>query len=198
MYFSHLPSSSLYNLLVKIRSNRKVHITITSITITITITSYLENTITITITITFQIVIVTITIIITYYYYPRPDLLMILRKVGSPAIDAVCIFAGNYCTEKRPCLHAGNNPQSKDEFNPNIKELFKDNPRNYLQDKGITVLLTILNGQTEVGWSNFQSEDVARDYVLYLKEIVDTYGFDGIDIDDEYSKGLLIMNLWLW
>ena len=110
---------------------------------------------------------------------------------GSPAIDVVCIFAGNYCTNEFPYLRANNNdPPTTDEFSGNIQKILEDGSVKFLQDKGITVLLTILNGHSSVGWSEFTSEIVATDFVNYLKtNIVDKYGLDGIDIDDEYSKG---------
>ena len=110
---------------------------------------------------------------------------------GSPAIDVVCIFAANYCTNILPCLRANNNdPPTTDEFNGNIQKIFDDGSVKFLQDKGITVLLTILNGHSSVGWSQFTSEKEAGDFANYLKtNIVDKYELDGIDIDDEYSKG---------
>lgn len=111
---------------------------------------------------------------------------------GSPAVDVVCIFAGNYSSNKLPYLRANNNdPLTMNEFNPNIQKVLEDGSVKALQDKGITVLLTILNGQSLVGWSEFTSESEATDFVNYLRtDIVDKYGLDGIDIDDEYSKGI--------
>ena len=52
------------------------------------------------------------------------------------------------------------------------------------------MLLTVGNGWSQVGWSEFNSETDAMDFAQYLKnEVVDPYGLDGIDIDDETSKG---------
>ncbi|KAI6661813.1 hypothetical protein LOD99_9820 [Oopsacas minuta] len=111
---------------------------------------------------------------------------------GSPAVDVVCIFGGNYCTNELPSLRANNNnPPTLNQFNPNIQEVLDSGVVKALQDKGITVLLTILNGHSAVGWSQFTSEIVATAFVNYLKtDIVDKYGLDGIDIDDEYSIGI--------
>ena len=110
---------------------------------------------------------------------------------GSPAVDVVCIFAGNYCTKNYPCLRAGNNnPKTDKSLDQNIQQVLEDGSVKFLQDKGITVLLTILNGHSSVGWSQFTNEIDAMDFVNYLKtDIVDKYGLDGIDIDDEHNKG---------
>ena len=113
---------------------------------------------------------------------------------GSPAVDVVCIFGGNYCTKEYPCLRAGNNnPPTDKPLNPNIQQVLEDGSVKFLQDKGITVLLTILNGHSLVGWSQFTNEIDATGFVNYLKtDMVDKYGLDGIDIDDEYSNGKAI------
>lgn len=110
---------------------------------------------------------------------------------GSPAIDVVCIFGANYASNQLPYLRANNNdPPTDKPFNDNIQKVLDDGSVKALQDKGITVLLTITNGWSQVGWSEFQSEADASAFAQYLKtDVVDKYGLDGIDIDDEYSNG---------
>jgi len=109
---------------------------------------------------------------------------------GSPAIDVVCIFAGNYASDELPYLRANNNdPPTTKPFNPDIQAVLDSGAVKDLQDKGLIVLLTVLNGHAPVGWSEFTSETDATDFANYLKSIVDEYGLDGIDIDDEYSSG---------
>ena len=110
---------------------------------------------------------------------------------GMPAIDVVCLFAGNYCSNDIPCLRANNNqPPTTKPFNPNIQQVLSDGSVKCLQEKGIVVLLTVLNGHTQVGWSQFTSQATAQSFVNYLKsDVVEKYGLDGIDIDDEYSAG---------
>src|SRR5690242_490738 len=110
---------------------------------------------------------------------------------GSPALNVVCIFAGNYAAADLPYLRANNNdPPTTAPFNPNIQAILDDGSVQYLQSKGLTVLLTILNGHSAVGWSQFTSEADAMAFAQYLKDdVVDKYGLDGIDIDDEYSDG---------
>ena len=63
-----------------------------------------------------------------------------------------------------------------------------------LQAQGITVLLTFLNNHDASGWSEFNpdttaGQDSAQSFANQLQYVVETYGFDGIDIDDEYSNG---------
>lgn len=58
-----------------------------------------------------------------------------------------------------------------------------------LQDKGIIVLLSFLNNHDAAGWSEFATPQDASSFAAQLQYVVETYGFDGIDIDDEYSAG---------
>jgi hypothetical protein len=110
---------------------------------------------------------------------------------GAPAIDVVCIFAGNYATNTIPMLRANNNdPPTQDPFNPNVQDVLSSGLVQTLQSKGVTVLLTVMNAHTPTGWSQFTDEPTAQAFVDYLNtSVVAAYGLDGIDIDDEYSSG---------
>ena len=110
---------------------------------------------------------------------------------GTPALNVVCLFAANYAASEVPYLRANNNdPPTTNPFNPNIQQVLDDGSVQYLQSKGLTVLLTITNGWSDVGWSEFTSESDAMEFAQYLQDqVVDQYGLDGIDIDDEYSTG---------
>ena len=111
---------------------------------------------------------------------------------GKPAVDIVVFFASNFCTlDAYPYLRANNNtPPTTEPFNPNVQEVLAANLVPQLQAKGIKVLMSVLNGHTPVGWSQFTSETEAEKFAQYLRdEVVDKYGLDGIDIDDEYSSG---------
>src|SRR5581483_2022379 len=110
---------------------------------------------------------------------------------GSPAIDVVCLFAGNYAASEPPYLRANNNdPPTTSPLNPTIQSVLDDGSVAYLQQQGLTVLLTVTNGWNPVGWSQFTSESDAAAFAQYLQsDIIGEYGLNGIDIDDEYSTG---------
>lgn len=109
---------------------------------------------------------------------------------GTPSIDVVCIFAGNFATNTVPMLRAYNNPLAKDPFNKNIQSVLSSGLVKSLQAKGIIVLLTIMAAHTQTGWSQFTDKVTAKKFVDYLNsDVITPFGLDGIDIDDEYSKG---------
>jgi hypothetical protein len=110
---------------------------------------------------------------------------------GAPAIDVVCIFAGDYATNTIPMLRANNNvPSTQNPLDQSIQDVLSAGLVKALQDKGITVLLAILNAHTQTGWSQFTYAASAQAFVNYLEtDVLTPYGLDGIDIDDEYSDG---------
>lgn len=98
---------------------------------------------------------------------------------GTPAIDVACIFAANINYSASPYVA----------YNENILNALTSGAVKKLQDQGITVLLTILGNHLDAGWSCFGTESAAKSYGDYLiSDVVNKYGLDGIDIDDEYSK----------
>jgi Glycosyl hydrolases family 18 len=112
-----------------------------------------------------------------------------LTADGMPALDVMCIFAANYASGDSPYFRANNNnPPTTNEFNANIEDILKNGVA-ALQEAGIVVLLTVLNGHAPVGWSEFTSKTDAQKFADYLHGIVTKYNLDGIDIDDEYSAG---------
>jgi hypothetical protein len=119
------------------------------------------------------------------------DIANYLLADGSPAIDVVCIFGGNYASSELPYLRANNNdPPTTNPFDPGIQQVLSDGSVQALQAKGLIVLLTVLNGHAPVGWSEFTSVSDATAFAQYLQtQVVNQYGLDGIDIDDEYSSG---------
>ena len=64
---------------------------------------------------------------------------------GAPAIDVVCIFAGNYATKTIPMLRANNNvPPTDKPFNPNIQSVLSSGLVKTLQAKGIHSNLSVI------------------------------------------------------
>lgn len=104
------------------------------------------------------------------------------KRSGKPLIDVVNIFAANinWIEEERRVGVT---------LNPNVRHLL-DNRAIYLaplQEAGIRVCLTILGNGDGSGVANL-SDEAARAFAHDLRTIVDTYGLDGVDFDDEYSK----------
>lgn len=73
-------------------------------------------------------------------------------------------------------------------YNPQVSFLLDstDYVKN-LQSLGIKVLLSVLGNHEDAGWSCFTDSSKAKHFAVQLWNAVQQYGFDGIDIDDEYS-----------
>lgn len=63
-----------------------------------------------------------------------------------------------------------------------------------LQQQGVAVLMTLVGNHDAAGWSNFTDDAAGEANAgLFAEQLVDTiqtYGLNGIDIDDEYSNPL--------
>lgn len=137
--------------------------------------------------------------LITVYTNPQnPQDLINVASItmpdGSPAIDVIALFGANYASDVSPYLRAhNNNPPTQNPLNPGIESALTGNNGQavkFVQDQGTLLLLTVLNGWTKVGWSEFTNAQTATDFANYLSnDIVNQYDLDGIDIDDEYSSG---------
>ncbi|MGS2740881.1 glycosyl hydrolase family 18 protein [Sinomicrobium sp. M5D2P17] len=101
---------------------------------------------------------------------------------GSPAFDIAIIFAGN--------INMDANGKAEVRLNPGVTDLLENNIAHVkqLQEAGTKVLLSILGNHDEAGWSCFENYDDAEAYAVRVREVVEKYGLDGIEIDDEYSK----------
>lgn len=62
----------------------------------------------------------------------------------------------------------------------------------FLQSRGIKVLLSVLgyniNGNPGMGWDGVPASENAKFAQWIKKEVIDKYGLDGIDIDNEFSN----------
>lgn len=105
-----------------------------------------------------------------------------LKNSGKPFVDIVTIFAANINYNKE----TGRVFVS---MNENVSHILshRDKYIKPLQDKGIRVNLSILGNHDAAGVANL-ADNTAREFARDLKAIVDAYGLDGIDFDDEYSN----------
>ncbi len=101
---------------------------------------------------------------------------------GKPLIDILHIFAANINFDAE-------NGRVYVQFNPNVRAVLENRDVfiRPLQEKGIKVCLSILGNGDESGVANLTAE-TAADFAKELKVIIDTYGLDGIDFDNEYSR----------
>lgn len=94
--------------------------------------------------------------------------------------DIAIIFAANINgSPEKPELY----------LNENVMKILNDaeNQIRPLQGRGIYVLLSIVGNHQTAGISNFQSEEKAMNFANQVKNIVEKYGLDGVDLDDEYT-----------
>jgi len=100
---------------------------------------------------------------------------------GSEAYDIVNLFAANLKAspvDGTPCVY----------FNDNLAPIMAS-PSTYitpLQNAGMKVLLTILPDWNDIGLCTMTASE-AYDFADLLARLVDDYGLDGIDFDDEYE-----------
>ncbi|MFC3754662.1 endo-beta-N-acetylglucosaminidase H [Chryseobacterium tructae] len=105
-----------------------------------------------------------------------------LQNTNRQLFDVAIIFAANinYDVSKSRAYISNNNNVTKvlNDVNTYVKPL---------QQKGIKVLLDILGNHQGAGISNFPNREAARDFALQVAHTVNTYGLDGVDLDDEYA-----------
>lgn len=109
--------------------------------------------------------------------------LFVLEESRKPLFDYAVLFAVNI---------GGISPETGEvEITYGDIEPVLRNPEKFirpLQDKGIKVLLGILGGfGVNIGLGNMQGDQM-KSFAAKIKLIVDTFGLDGIDLDDEYVE----------
>lgn len=109
------------------------------------------------------------------------DVLEYTLKNGDPFFDIVAIFAAN--------TNAPSNNSAHFYANGGVQATLDSGIVRALQDKGVAVIVSVLGNHSNAGWSNFQNDADATAFADELAHVVNQYGLDGIDIDDEYSKG---------
>ncbi|MGN8025394.1 endo-beta-N-acetylglucosaminidase H [Microbacterium sp. 22242] len=106
-----------------------------------------------------------------------------LAGTDRPAFDAAMIFAANidYDTEKAQAYLSLN-----DRVTWTLQNA--DTQIRPLQKRGTKVLLSILGNHQGAGLANFGSRKEAGAFAQQLADVVQKYGLDGIDFDDEWSE----------
>jgi hypothetical protein len=104
-----------------------------------------------------------------------------LSGTDTPVFDLAIIFAANINHDgTRAVLHLNDQVQATlDDAASQIRPL---------QERGIKVLLSILPNHQGAGFANFPDASAARDFAQQLADVVEEYGLDGIDFDDEYAE----------
>ncbi|MEU5870790.1 endo-beta-N-acetylglucosaminidase H [Glycomyces sp. NPDC047369] len=106
-----------------------------------------------------------------------------LEGTSRPAFDIAIIFAANvnYDTAaSQAYLH----------LNDRVTETLEDADDQIrpLQDQGTEVLLSVLGNHQGAGIANFPSQQAAAAFADELADVVEQYGLDGIDFDDEWAN----------
>ena len=105
-------------------------------------------------------------------HYALPD--------GSNAFDLAIIFAANINYNGTAAV-LYNNPQVQATLDNSTAQIRP------LQAKGIKVLLSVLGNHQGAGISNFASPAAAAAFAAQVRDVVQAYGLDGVDLDDEYA-----------
>ncbi|GAB4084141.1 endo-beta-N-acetylglucosaminidase family protein [Myceligenerans cantabricum] len=104
-----------------------------------------------------------------------------LDSTGEPVFDIGIIFAANI-------NYDGENAYLY--LNPQVQATLDDAETliRPLQEQGIKVYLSILGNHQGAGFANFPDQASAAAFAQQLADVVDRYGLDGIDFDDEYAN----------
>ena len=113
-------------------------------------------------------------------YSPITSVGQYILANGSNAFDIAIIFAANI-------NYNGTNAVLYN--NAQVQAVLDDaaNQIQPLQAKGIKVLLSILGNHQGAGVSNFASQADAADFAGQVRDELNQYGLDGVDLDDEYA-----------
>ena len=98
---------------------------------------------------------------------------------GTPLFDLGILFAANINgTPDAPVLS----------YNTQLQAVLDSGVVGELQKKGLKVSLSVLGNHHTAGFASLTTNGVNQ-FVAQLVQAVDTYNFDGLDFDDEYTTG---------
>lgn len=104
----------------------------------------------------------------------------LFSNTSEEVVDHVILFASNIRGTKGTVQLYHNNNQSH--ILSNASTLIAP-----LQQKGIKVLLGLLGDHTGVGFANLTPAMISS-FAQQVADCVNTYGLDGVDLDDEYAE----------
>lgn len=106
-----------------------------------------------------------------------------LEGTQRPAFDMAMIFAANinYDVAKGEAYLS---------LNDRVTETLQDAEHQIrpLQQRGTKVLLSILGNHGGAGFANFPSQEAASAFADQVAQVVQQYGLDGVDFDDEWAE----------
>lgn len=100
---------------------------------------------------------------------------------GEPLFQVAMVFAAN--------INADATGAATIHLNEQVGRLLDDDIHKVraLQAQGIQVVATLLNNHQNAGWACFADDKSAGAFAAAVRQFVDKYGLDGVDIDDEYD-----------
>lgn len=99
---------------------------------------------------------------------------------GSNAFDIAIIFAANINSDGQGGANLYLNDQVKATLANAATQIRP------LQAKGIKVSLSVLGNHQAAGFANFSSQAKADEFASEVAAVVNQYGLDGVDLDDEF------------
>jgi hypothetical protein len=125
-----------------------------------------------------------------HVHVPLLDILKFEKPDGTPQTDFVMLFTATFAgTPDNPGPPYVTIPDAiLAELIPGPGQSLSN--IQILHSKGIKVLLSVTGGHTGVGWHSFPQDHQEKFAAWMRDEVLNRYGIDGIDIDDEYSEPL--------
>lgn len=119
----------------------------------------------------------------TFACPPLRDVVCFTQKDGSPQIDAINLFGASFA------CGPNNFAPPYIRLAPSLANALQNGDVRLLQKAGIKVVLSVTGATGCVQWSSVP-KDNAQDFANWVNQnILQHYGLDGIDIDDEYGTG---------
>ncbi|MBX9867010.1 MAG: hypothetical protein K2Y14_08845 [Burkholderiales bacterium] len=106
------------------------------------------------------------------------------KQTQKPYFDMVSIFAANIDAKDKKNQDPN---QPAIAFNSQVTATLNSGSVQQLQKQGIKVLISLLGNHDKAGWSCMTDAAAIKNFAEQIVAMTNKYGFDGVDIDDEYS-----------